>query len=157
MLTIELVPKTAWYKNVRSHVAREEWERLKRIIFKRADYVCEICNGKGDKWPVECHEVFAYDDVNRIQKLTKLIALCPFCHEVKHIGLAGVRGRRADALSHLARVNEWSLADAELYVEACFELWHRRSCYPWQLDLTYLEQFGFSTTIKRSDQPAFSD
>ncbi|MFN2452731.1 MAG: HNH endonuclease [Pyrinomonadaceae bacterium] len=142
LLTVELVPKTAWYKNVRSQVSREEWERLKRITFKRANYICEICGGRGDKWPVECHEIFAYDDANRVQRLTKLSALCPSCHEVKHLGLAGIRGRHTHALAHLARVNKWSNADAELYVEACFELWHQRSCHEWKLDLTYLEQFG---------------
>jgi hypothetical protein len=86
--------------------------------------------------------VFAYDDEQHIQKLVRLVALCPRCHEVKHIGLAGVRGRQAGAVAHLARVNGWSVADAELYVEACFELWHRRSRHQWKLDLSFLEQFG---------------
>src|SRR3712207_8436185 len=93
LLTVELVPRTAWFKNVRSHVTREEWERLKKIVFGRAGHRCEVCGGRGPRWPVECHEVFAYDDERRVQKLTALVALCPACHEVKHIGLAGLRGR----------------------------------------------------------------
>ena len=136
------MPKTSWYRNVRSNVSSTEWERLKRETFGRAGYVCEVCGGRGEKWPVECHEVFAYDDEQHIQKLVRLVALCPRCHEVKHIGLAGVRGRQAGAVAHLARVNGWSVADAELYVEACFELWHRRSRHQWKLDLSFLEQFG---------------
>lgn len=145
LLTIELVPRTSWYKNVRSHVSREEWERLKKLTAERAGRVCEICHGRGRKWPVECHEIFAYDDVTHVQRLVKLAALCPSCHEVKHLGLAGVRGRRAAAIAHLARVNDWSTADAELYAEGCFELWSRRSNHQWKLDLSYLEQFGIST------------
>lgn len=142
LLTVELVPRTSWYKNVRSHVSPEQWERLKKIVFRRAAHACEICGGRGAKWPVECHEVFAYDDERYVQKLVRLVALCPACHEVKHIGLAGVRGRRREALAHLARVNGWSVADAELYVEACMEMWHRRSCHEWQLELSYLKQYG---------------
>ena len=61
---------------------------------------------------------------------------------MKHAGLAGVRGRRREVVAHLARVNGWSLEDAETYLEVCFETWHRRSCHEWQLDLSYLEQFG---------------
>lgn len=141
LLTIELVPKTCWYTNVRSNVSRREWERLKRIVFKRARYACEICGGRGDRWPVECHEVFAYDDARHVQKLVGLLALCPRCHEVKHIGLVGVRGKRGDAVAHLAAVNGWSREDAELYIEACFEIWYRRSCHEWKLDLSYLERF----------------
>ncbi|MGB8509051.1 MAG: HNH endonuclease [Pyrinomonadaceae bacterium] len=142
LLTIELVPHTSWYKNVRSHVSREEWERLRKLTAERAGHRCEICRGRGDKWPVECHEIFAYDDATHVQRLVKLIALCPACHEVKHLGLAGVRGRRAAAIAHLARVNHWSTADAELYAEASFELWHRRSNHKWTLDLSHLEGFG---------------
>jgi hypothetical protein len=144
LLTIELVPKTSWYRNVRSNVSAAEWERLKKITSSRAGNVCEVCGGRGKKWPVECHEVFAYDDERRVQKLVRLLALCPSCHDVKHIGLAGVRGNYRRAVAHLARVNEWSRADAELYIEACFELWHRRSCHEWKLDLSHLEQFGIA-------------
>ena len=142
MLTIELIPKTSWYKNVRSNVTKEEWEKLKKITFRRAGYKCEVCGGRGGRWPVECHEIFAYDDEQHIQKLVRLIALCPACHEVKHIGLASVRGRVNSAKSHLAKVNNWSAEDAELYIEGCFEQWHRRSRHQWNLDLSYLRQFG---------------
>ena len=139
-MTVELIPRTSWFTNVRSHVPAAEWERLKRIVSERAGRRCEICGGRGSHWPVECHEVFSYDDECRVQRLERLVALCPACHEVKHIGLAGVRGRRAEAVRHLARVNGWSNADAELYLEACFEQWHRRSNHEWTLDLSHLGQ-----------------
>jgi hypothetical protein len=142
LLTIELVPKTAWYKNVRSNVSKAEWENLRKATFGRAGNRCEICGGRGARWPVECHEIFAYDDERHVQKLIRLIALCPACHEVKHIGLTGLRGKGNSAKAHLAKVNNWSLEDAELYIEGCFEMWHRRSCHQWKLDLSYLEQFG---------------
>ncbi|HVG32852.1 MAG TPA: hypothetical protein VM911_07225 [Pyrinomonadaceae bacterium] len=147
LLTIELVPKSSWYRNVRSNVSKAEWERLKKLTFGRARHRCEMCGGRGSKWPVECHEVFAYDDERKIQKLIRLVALCPSCHEVKHIGLAGIRGNHQRAVSHLAKVNGWSKADAELYIEACFEMWHRRSCHKWKLDLSYLERFAVSSPI----------
>jgi hypothetical protein len=147
LLTIELVPKSSWYRNVRSNVSKAEWERLKKLTFSRARHRCEMCGGRGSKWPVECHEVFAYDDEHKIQKLVRLVALCPSCHEVKHIGLAGIRGNRQRAVAHLAKVNGWSKEDAELYTEACFEMWHRRSCHEWKLDLSYLKRFAVSSPI----------
>ncbi|HEY0546478.1 MAG TPA: HNH endonuclease [Pyrinomonadaceae bacterium] len=141
LLTIELVPKTCWYSNVRSHVSKDEWDRLRKIVFGEAGNVCEICGGVGGRWPVECHEVWRYDDETHVQKLERLIALCPACHEVKHIGLAGVRGRQRQALAHLAKVNGWSKEDATLYLEACFEQWSKRSRHEWKLDISYLERF----------------
>jgi hypothetical protein len=151
LLTIELVPKTAWFRNVRAVVAKEDWDQLKKIVSTRAGYACEICGGRGLRWPVECHEVFEYDDARHIQRLARLLALCPACHEVKHMGFAGVRGKGRAALAHLAKVNKWSHADARLYVEACFEQWHRRSCHEWTLDLSYLEQFGLNVSAESLD------
>ena len=136
LLTVELVPRTAWRRNVRSHVSRAEWERLRAQTLQRAGHRCEICGARGR---LECHEVWHYDDQRHVQKLTRLIALCPACHEVKHIGLAGARGRSPQAVAHLARVNGWSLQDARHYLEACFEVWSARSNHQWTLDLSYLE------------------
>src|ERR1044071_5919999 len=97
-LTIELVPKTCWCSNLRDHLSKEEWDVVKKYTSKNAGYICEICSGKGDKWPVECHEIWLYDDKRKIQTLERTIALCPSCHEVKHFGLASINGRSEQAL-----------------------------------------------------------
>ncbi len=41
----------------------------------------------------------------RVQYLDNLVALCPNCHRVKHMGLAGVHGVRGRAMVHMSRVN----------------------------------------------------
>jgi hypothetical protein len=71
---------------------------------------------------------------------------------VKHIGLSEARGRRDEALRHLARVNGWSVEDAEMYVEVQFEVWARRSQHQWKLDISWLEQFGID--ISQHDRKA---
>jgi hypothetical protein len=92
-LTIELVPKTSWYHNVHALTDELGWDRIRRQVYRQADYRCEICGGKGPEHPVECHEVWRYDDRTSVQMLVRMIALCPACHQVKHIGLANVHGR----------------------------------------------------------------
>lgn len=141
-LTIELVPKTVWFKNLRSELSQEEWDKLRKATYKSAGYKCEVCGGKGPKHPVECHEIWEYDDENKIQKLLGLIALCPSCHEVKHIGLAQMNGNYERARKHLAKVNGWSEEDAEYYIQAQFEIWALRSQFDWKLDLSWLEKIG---------------
>lgn len=141
-LTIELVPSTAWYSNVRSVVTSTQWEKCKRFVSERSGRRCEVCGGRGPKWPVECHEIWAYDDVRHIQKLEGLIALCPPCHEVKHIGRAQAVGNLERAIKHLMRVNGWRRSDAEFYIEASMEIWAARSCHEWSLDLDYLAMIG---------------
>ncbi len=135
-LTVELVPRTCWFKNVRSEVTPAQWEKLRKQTLEKAGYRCEVCGAGGR---LQCHEVWEYDDERHVQRLAGLVALCSRCHEVKHIGLAGVWGRGERAMGHLARVNGWSREDAELYVEAVFETWHRRSRHDWILDIGWLE------------------
>jgi len=144
MLTIELVPRTSWFTNLRSELSKESWDVLRRKSYQKASYHCEICGGQGDKWPVECHEIWNYNDEKKEQKLEGLTSLCPSCHEVKHIGYAEIRGRYQEALEHLAEVNEWTLEEAEKYIKEQVALWKERSKYDWTLDLSYLEKEGIS-------------
>jgi hypothetical protein len=143
-LSIELVPESCWYSNVRSNVSPDIWETLKKRTFHKAGYVCEICGEKGKTWPVECHEIWSYDDQLHIQKLQELIALCPSCHEVKHMGFANTQGRGEIAMQHLATINHWSTQKTNEYVLNCFHLWQQRSQHPWTLDITWLETQGIT-------------
>lgn len=146
-LTVELVPSTCWYTNVRSNVSKDVWDQLRRRVAAEAGQRCEICGGRGRKWPVECHEVWSYDDATRTQRLERLIALCPACHQVKHAGFASKQGKLAAVIAQLVKVNGWSHDDVELYLEAAFETWAARSRHQWTLDISSLETaYGISPT-----------
>ena len=149
-LTIELVPQTCWFSNVRNHVSQKTWDRLRKSTYRKANYQCEICGGKGNKHPVECHEIWHYDDQNQVQTLTGLIALCPQCHQVKHLGLAGIRGKREEAEQHLAKVNHWTDEQLQNYLTEVWSTWQQRSQYQWKLDLSWLQQeFGIKIETQR--------
>ncbi len=142
VLTVELVPATCWFSNARTILTSGEWEVCKRFVRDRSGDRCEVCGGRGPRWPVECHEIWRYDLPSETQILDDLVALCPSCHEVKHIGFAEVRGRQEQALKHLAGVNGWTYLEAATYVTRCFELWRARSTMEWDLDITWLETLG---------------
>jgi 5-methylcytosine-specific restriction endonuclease McrA len=148
-LTIELVPKTSWYHNVRALTDELGWDRIRRQVYRQADYRCEVCGGKGPKHPVECHEVWRYDDRTRVQMLVRMIALCPGCHQVKHIGFANVQGKGAQAHAHLARVNGWTLAQADAYISQAFQVWAQRSGGPWTLELEGLRPYVLGSEYAR--------
>ncbi|EOZ9391034.1 hypothetical protein ACQYE5_002990 [Enterobacter cancerogenus] len=150
ILTIELVSRSCWFDNVRSAVSSTDWKRLRQQTARTAGWKCQICGGKGPRWPVECHEIWHYDDDRQCQTLTGLIALCPSCHEVKHMGFSGLRGKKDEAVAHLALVNGWSLQGAFDYVDEAFDVWRERSRHAWQLDISWLETQG----IKLRDETA---
>jgi hypothetical protein len=144
-LTIELVPRTAWYTNVRSNVSKDEWDRLRKKSYALANNVCEICGdtgkSQGYKHNVECHEIWDYDDANKAQTLTGLISLCPYCHKCKHPGLAQINGELNIVINQLMKVNNISKDDAEKLIDEAFNLWRERSKHEWKLDISYIENY----------------
>lgn len=136
-----LVPRTTFQHNVRSLVPPKEWNRIRKEVYRRAGYKCEICGAVGKRHPVEAHEVWEYDWSNMVQRLVGLQSLCPSCHRVKHLGFAFSKGWKWPAISQLCKVNQWSKAEALSYVEAVFEDWNERSQYDWTVDISYLQQF----------------
>jgi hypothetical protein len=146
-LTIELVPQTCWFSNVRDQVSPQDWDRIRRQVYENADRRCEVCGGRGPRHPVECHEVWEYDEAAGVQRLVRMVALCPACHEVKHIGLAGIRGRADLASEHLARVNGWSSEVADRYIQEAFATWRSRSARSWSLDVASLAAYGIDPAL----------
>lgn len=140
-LTIELVPQTSWYTNVRSEVSKEEWDKIRRKCYQQAKYKCEICGGKGDKWPVECHEIWHYDDQHKRQILTGLIALCPNCHKTKHVGLSQMNGELDLVIQQLMKVNGLNKKEALDYINESFQIWNERSRFDWDCNIDYLKEY----------------
>lgn len=151
-LTIELVPSTCWYSNVRDNVTRSTWDKIRKLTYRNANYTCEICGGKGDRWPVECHEIWEYNDEEHIQTLKGLISLCPDCHKVKHFGLTSTRSEQEmyHAMNHLKKVNNFSKMETINYINESINIFHDRSKFEWKLDLSYLNQkFGLMVESNR--------
>ena len=137
MLTIELVPQSCFFSNLRNAVEKSDWDRLRHEVYAKTANKCTICGGRGPRWPLECHETWEYDDIHGIQKLVGLVGLCPACHEVKHFGRAQTIGREAEALAHLMKVNGWDERQAGRHISDSFEVWSRRSEEDWKQDLSW--------------------
>lgn len=162
-LTIELVPQTCWGSNLRKFPGFP-WDKARRLVAAAAGNRCEICGGRGNRHPVECHEVWSYHEpgdelgdelgIDPVQRLDRLIALCPACHTVKHWGLAMIRENRGEipvgaTLAHLCEVNGWSKDQATTHVDEAAHVWTHRSEFTWNLDLTEATAYGASPAVAR--------
>lgn len=146
-LTIELVPATSWYRNVRANVSERAWSSLQRLTFTAAGHRCEVCTGVGPRHPVECHEVWHYNDRLRLQQLVRLIALCPECHRVKHLGHTLATGRRdavESAIAWFCSVNRVPPGTAIAHLQFAFAEHQRRSQVTYQLDVRLLRRYGIA-------------
>ena len=159
LLTIELVPSTCHFSNVRTTIKPIEWDKIRFISYESAGHKCEICkeSGKtqGYKHNVECHEIWEYDDVNHIQKLVGLISLCPTCHQVKHIGRAIAIGKQSQCFAQMAKVNKWTPDEIKNHVEQSFEVYKERSKHQWQLDLSLLTEDPYNLKIDATKKRIF--
>lgn len=137
-LQINLVPKTAWYSNLRSYFTATEWNTIRKTVYKRANWCCEICGGKGNRHPVEAHEEWLYDDETHIQSLDRIYALCPECHRCKHPGLAKIRNEQKQVVEQLMKVNQYDLKSANEQIRQAMAVFLERSNHQWTLNETQL-------------------
>lgn len=148
--------RSCWFTNVHSCVSDQDWERLRRMVARRAGQRCEICGAGPDSKPVsrrlDVHERWAYDEARGTQVLRRLICLCDACHLTTHLGFANTKGRAAEALVHLCEVTGMSDAEVEVHVESANAVWIRRSARDWELDLRMLTDVG--VTVIRPGDPA---
>jgi len=141
-LEIELVPSTAWYSNLRSILEPSDWDIVRKLVYRNANYKCEICGGVGENHPVEAHEVWEYDGKTQVQTLAYVQSLCPLCHEAKHIGLAQIRGFDGRAKQTLMRVNGWDAETTKQYILEKFDQWGRRSKFLWKINIDKITEYG---------------
>jgi len=144
-LTLDLIPSSSWFENSRSNISKKEWDIIRKEVYQKANYKCEICNNKDPKHPIECHEIFEYDDKNHLQRLVRLVALCKGCHQCCHWGLWQLKGKEPKLYKHIMKVNDWTKLEAQKHVKESFETWNQRSQIDWDLDLSILvDQYGLN-------------
>jgi hypothetical protein len=158
-LSIELIPKTCHYSNIRTTLTNIQWDKIRKLSYKNANNQCEICGdvgkNQGYKHNLECHEIWEYDDIRHIQKLIGLISLCVRCHHVKHIGRTKAIGKYQEAIDHLRLVNNWSIIQVNDHISESFIKYKERSNYEWSLDLSILENEPYLIKLKQTTKRIF--
>ncbi|HCS78939.1 TPA: HNH endonuclease [Patescibacteria group bacterium] len=123
---------------MRSLMLETKWDILRKKIYADYNYCCGVC--EINNTTLHCHEIWEYDDLNHIQKLKGFIALCKFCHWVKHIGLAGMRASEDELdfeqiVAHFMKVNSCDRQTFEAHRNQAFRIWEERSKHQWQIQL----------------------
>jgi hypothetical protein len=135
-LTIELVPNPLWGRDLAKIMPRKEWDKLRKQVYAQYYHHCGICGADGR---MICHEIWHYDDVNHIQRLTGFIALCDMCNNCKHIGRSGVLARQGKlemkaVVDHFCNINGISWEEYKVANTAAFNQWRERNKHEWTQD-----------------------
>ena len=135
-LCIELVPQSLWYLNPRKAMERVPWDTLRKEVYAHYGQVCGICGVQGK---LNCHERWGYDDEAHVQTLLGFIALCEWCHHIKHIGLAGILAQEGKleyerVIQHFLTVNHCTQEEFEQHRNEAFTQWRERNRHTWTAD-----------------------
>ena len=134
-LFVDVIPTSCWFTNVRSSISRKDWDRVRKHVYERVNFICECCNINTKEHVkftrLEAHERWDYDNITKVQKLMRLIALCHECHEATHMGLAQIRDREVEAKNHLKKVRNFSDDECTLHIKDAFDTWRERNKYEW--------------------------
>ena len=141
----EMLPISTWQANVRHALNQEVWDRMRRHAYKAAGNRCEICGAAGIQ--LEAHEAWKWvintKEQTGIQKLDKIMALCPLCHKAHHMGFAERMGVYDKVLAHLKKINGWDDKHLKLALIQGKETWDTRNKLNWKVDLSWLHKSGY--------------
>ncbi|GAA2121771.1 hypothetical protein [Glycomyces algeriensis] len=142
----DMLPENVWGSNLRGILPKADWDRLRIPVCEAAGNRCEVCSQPGydpdtgrQRRP-DCHELWHFEvtSTSAVQRLARLVALCPDCHRVQHAGRASVRGELSKVVGQLRAVNSWNHSEVRQALHNAEERYRWRRQFNWDLDLTLL-------------------
>ncbi|CAG9184190.1 HNH endonuclease [Cupriavidus pampae] len=79
--------RKVWRMHDHAGEADKAFQKVRGPVLEAAGYSCEFCGLKSDKY----QEVHHLDDDHANNAKENLACACPLCHQVFHIGMAGMR------------------------------------------------------------------
>jgi hypothetical protein len=146
-LYIDMIPKTTYFKNVRSIFNDCDWNLIRHHIYERVNNRCECCGRKRSKY-LDAHERWEFNEDTQTQKLVRIIALCKLCHSATHYGHSKRRKNIDNINNHIKKINNFTDEELETHIKTAYEIWNKRNTIKWNLDFSIITNSGFE--IKKS-------
>jgi hypothetical protein len=135
-LWANMIPRNSWYANLRNILPKNEWDTIRKLVYKHFNYQCSICKRKGQ---LHAHESWIYDYKKSRQTLQDILALCYLCHMSQHLGYVQVKLIPTGELTmeeieqHWMEINNKSKEEFKHHKYLAFELWEIRSLISWKV------------------------
>ena len=143
-LKIELVPSSTWGLNARIAVGKRLWDEVRYKVFRKARQRCQICKAKPEPRELHCHEVWAYDDESKEQRLENLLAVCVECHDVIHFARTRLVGDEEEAFRRFVKINDILSLEAADMIRTVFKRAKKRSRIKWRVRIGHLKEYGIN-------------
>lgn len=141
-LNFECLPQALWGKNIRSELGQDEWDIIRKKVYKKYNHKCCIC---GKKAKMNAHEVWKLRiNSNKSigeQILVNIISVCDDCHNAIHIGRSLLIGIPLEqVLTYYSKINNIDLDKATsdlMYMDEKLDKLNKIRY--WSIDLSLLE------------------
>ena len=114
-LAIEPIPVGSRLATLAKLMPRDQWDRLRRRVYRRARYRCQVCGREGRMY---CHEIWQFNKQTGYQWLRGFQALCQDCHDVKHISFVRDSSKRERLIQHFLTVNRLTRDETDAYLRS---------------------------------------
>lgn len=142
-LEIEMIPKTSHGNNLRSMLKKSDWDKIRKAVYTKENMFCHIC-GEEQK-SLDAHEMWEFDEENHFQTLVDIIGICKPCHNTIHFGRAQKIGAEDQAIDQFMKVNKCDYEEFEIAkFKAADDYFRRSKISKWKLDVSFIENYGFS-------------
>lgn len=101
-LSVEPIPAGSRRASLANLMPRGQWDRLRRSVYHKAHYRCQICGREGRLY---CHEIWQCNEKTSYQFLRGFEALCENCHNVRHLFFIWDSQHRARLFRHFRTIN----------------------------------------------------
>jgi len=145
-LYIDMIPKTSYFKNVRSCFSVEDWDIIRNHIYSRVNNKCECCQIKKYKY-LEAHERWIYDFETKTQKLIRIIALCKLCHQATHYGHSKASKNINKINEHIKKIQNYNDNELKIHIDDAYKTWRERNKINWNIDLSIITNSGFTSLL----------
>ena len=141
-LYIDMIPKTSYFKNVRSLFNDTDWNLIRHHIYERSFHRCECCGVKRFKY-LDAHERWIYDYETKTQKLIRIIALCRLCHQATHYGHSKKTKNIDKIKEHLKKIKKLDDIELNNHIRNAYNIWNERNKIEWIIDTSIISNSGF--------------
>jgi hypothetical protein len=126
-----LIPRPLWGVNAHTLVSEECWQKIRRDTFLRDQNRCVICE---QQKPLECHEIFSFDDDHGVAVLVRMESRCADCHACNHLGRLQKRNPAAfkRALKYIGTINRIAPPEVVRLAKEAFRV-HKTRTRPWDM------------------------
>ncbi len=119
---------------------KKEWDEIRHRVYWEADHECVVCGARHRK--LHAHEVWAFDDKKKIQKLIGIECCCALCHDVHHFGRASQvysKNYQNELMKHWCEVNGLTPKDFQKHLADIHAISRKRA------DIYYIVKVGRGT------------